>query len=211
MSCDLDHQVVGLILRQSAGINAAAFEEHERSFNAGSLVTVEVSLSLNQMKRISSGDFVHVAAAVGINVLRCRDGRLQRVFVANSVKTPEPINLVFVDRQQPRELKTSAHCRSSFRETAEQAFVVFRYLADQSSDFIHRQGTDGRFRARRRWWRRRRASDDGFFLHENTLPPYCRSRRTLAENQGFYKIFQLQAKSYPASRSNLKSHRYFHL
>ena len=46
--------------------------------------------------------------------------------------------------------------------------MLFGDLTDQALDFIHRQGPEGRFRARRHRWRRRRASDDDSFFHPNS-------------------------------------------
>jgi hypothetical protein len=92
VSRDSYHQVVGLLLGQPTCIDSAAFEEHERSFNTCSFIAIEISLTLGQMKRIGSGDFVYVAAAVVINVLRCRNGRLQCIFVANSGKPTKALD-----------------------------------------------------------------------------------------------------------------------
>jgi hypothetical protein len=46
---------------------------------------------------IGGCDFIHVAATVEIHVLRCRNSRLQRVFIANTMQTAVCIDLLFVN------------------------------------------------------------------------------------------------------------------
>ncbi len=47
------------------------------------------------MAGIGGGNFID-AAAVMVDVLRCRDSRLERVLIPNTVRTAKGIDLVFV-------------------------------------------------------------------------------------------------------------------
>jgi len=73
---DPDHELVGSILRQSAGIDTTSLEKQQRSRDTRPLIAVKVGLTLGKTKSVCRSDFVVVAAGIVEDVLCCRDGRL---------------------------------------------------------------------------------------------------------------------------------------
>jgi hypothetical protein len=63
----------------------------------GSLVAVEVSLTLRYVIGVGGRNLKHIAAAVVINILRRGDGRFKTVFIPHSAKAAKGSDLLFLN------------------------------------------------------------------------------------------------------------------
>jgi hypothetical protein len=97
MASNMDHRFVRGQFRQRGGVDSINFKKIRGGLYRSPFVTVKVRLAFSDMEGVRGGDFVKVAFAVEIHVLRLGYGRFERIFVADPMQTAPRFNLVLVN------------------------------------------------------------------------------------------------------------------